>query len=178
VCGLDEANYYLRNNDSMYPRIGGVVSLGPEVPAALTSGHDVGHIHADFDDIVALDSRSLRAPQRQHIIELIDQVCSLYEICLAQNLVLLIHCKGGISRSTAIAIAVLIKRLGWDSRSNIITAVKCVRFLRPQAFPNERIIAFTDEHFELDGILIEAVDAFIWSKIVLRESSSKSSLKR
>ena len=62
----------------------------------------------------------------------------------------LIHCSAGISRSTATAIAMLLSK-GFDYE----TSIKIVYKARPQACPNDTVLALYDEYSGLNGELIK-----------------------
>ena len=67
---------------------------------------------------------------------------------------LLIHCHARISRSSAIALAVIARRLG--SRKEEV-AVNTLEHINPNCRPNKSIVEMTDELLERDGKLIKAV---------------------
>ena len=88
---------------------------------------------------------------------------------------ILIHCHAGVSRSTAIAIAVLIQH-----GVSVGDAVDKVVEIRDCAWPNAEIIALADVHFGLGGSLIDHVK--LWkmeqeSKIVLVRSEADAKAK-
>lgn len=66
----------------------------------------------------------------------------------------LVHCHAGISRSTAAA-AILMAQYNPGREAEV-----CERLLaiRPQAWPNSRMIRFADELLERDGALVGAVE--------------------
>ena len=65
---------------------------------------------------------------------------------------LLIHCHAGISRSSAIALAVIARRLG--SRKEEV-AVNTLEHINPNCRPNKSIVEMTDEFLERDGNFIK-----------------------
>jgi predicted protein tyrosine phosphatase len=67
---------------------------------------------------------------------------------------LLVHCHAGVSRSTAAAILLLAQR---DPVMPAEDAVLEVVRLRPQAWPNLRMIEFGDELLGRDGEIVSAV---------------------
>ena len=67
---------------------------------------------------------------------------------------LLIHCCAGISRSSAIALAVIAKRLGSGKEEE---AVKTLEHINPNCRPNKSIVEMTDELLERDGKLYDKV---------------------
>jgi predicted protein tyrosine phosphatase len=67
---------------------------------------------------------------------------------------LLIHCHAGISRSTAAMAMILAQAFPHENEDAIVD--RLVR-IRPQAWPNSRMIRFADELLGRDGRLIAAV---------------------
>ena len=67
---------------------------------------------------------------------------------------LVIHCLAGISRSTAIALAILVQKHGVHK---IKECVDSLLDIRPQAYPNPIIIKYADKLLGADGALIEEV---------------------
>ena len=68
---------------------------------------------------------------------------------------LLIHCHAGISRSSAIALAVIAKRLGSGKEE---AAVNTLEHINPNCRPNKSIVEMADELLERDGKLYKEVD--------------------
>ena len=66
---------------------------------------------------------------------------------------LLVHCRAGVSRSTAIALAIAIDRLG---AGNERMACQWLTQVRPQAQPNKLLVFLLDELLELNSRLIDA----------------------
>jgi predicted protein tyrosine phosphatase len=67
---------------------------------------------------------------------------------------LLIHCHAGISRSTAAMAMILAQAFPGESEGAIVDRLFAIR---PQAWPNSRMIGFADELLGRDGRLTEAV---------------------
>jgi predicted protein tyrosine phosphatase len=76
----------------------------------------------------------------------------------------LIHCWAGISRSTAVAYAILCQFTGPGRESDCIEAILAVR---PQAFPNSLIVDLADRILERNGAMRQACEKII-SKVYLR----------
>jgi predicted protein tyrosine phosphatase len=68
---------------------------------------------------------------------------------------LLIHCHAGISRSTAAMAMILAQAFPGESEEAIVDRLVSIR---PQAWPNSRMIAFADESLRRDGRLVAAVN--------------------
>jgi predicted protein tyrosine phosphatase len=66
---------------------------------------------------------------------------------------LLIHCHAGISRSTAAMLMILAQALPDENEHAVVD--RLIR-IRPQAWPNSRMIAFADELLRRDGRLTTA----------------------
>lgn len=69
---------------------------------------------------------------------------------------LLVHCKAGIARSTAIALAVIADRIGPGSEDE---AVSRLLSIRPEAAPNILMVGFADDLLGRDGRLVAAWNA-------------------
>ena len=70
----------------------------------------------------------------------------------------LIHCWAGISRSTAVAFAILCQSTGPGHETDCLESVLAVR---PQAFPNALIVALADRILERQGAMQRACDEMI-----------------
>lgn len=70
---------------------------------------------------------------------------------------LLIHCHMGVSRSTAAATALLLQGHPLAEEDAVLAHVAS---LRPQAWPNSRIIALADDFLRRQGRLVEALGRF------------------
>ena len=70
----------------------------------------------------------------------------------------LIHCQAGLSRSPAIALALL-----YSEHGEVQKAVEELLKVRPQAQPNQHIIRLIDQHFKLQGALIDEVKRIFYS---------------
>jgi predicted protein tyrosine phosphatase len=67
---------------------------------------------------------------------------------------LLIHCHAGISRSTAAMLMILAQAHPQEAEDAIVDRLLRIR---PQAWPNSRMVAFADELLSRDGRLLAAV---------------------
>ena len=88
-------------------------------------------------------------PQMSHIKRALDFVDKIEDGSL------LIHCRAGISRSSAIALAVIAKRLGSGKEEE---AVNTLEHINPNCRPNRSIVEMTDELLERNGKLYKEVN--------------------
>jgi len=84
---------------------------------------------------------------------------------------ILVHCHQGVSRSTAIAIAILIQH-GMTSKE----AINKIHEVRDCMWPNDLIIQYTDKYFKLNNELVDEVAAFKkkWNNKFIVPSSEPS----
>ena len=100
-----------------------------------------------FDDInQPMDDYVI--PQMSHIKRALDFADKIDDGSL------LVHCRAGISRSSAIALAVIAKRLGSGKEEE---AVNTLEHINPNCRPNNSMVEMTDELLERDGKLYDKV---------------------
>jgi predicted protein tyrosine phosphatase len=80
---------------------------------------------------------------------------------------LLVHCHAGISRSTA-AMTMILAQAHPDEPETAI--VERVASMRPQAWPNSRMIGYADRMLARDGRLVEAVSALYGRRLAEQPS--------
>jgi predicted protein tyrosine phosphatase len=78
---------------------------------------------------------------------------------------LLVHCHAGISRSTAAMTMILAEAFPHESEDAITDRVTQIR---PQAWPNSRMIGFADQLLGRDGRLIAAVNKIYARRLAMR----------
>ena len=105
-----------------------------------------------FDDIsIPVDDYIL--PQKKHIEKALDFADSI------GNGSLIIHCVAGISRSSAIALAIIAKSLGIGKEDQ---AIKELQILNPYCLPNKLVVKLADEilghEMKLYNSTIELID--------------------
>jgi predicted protein tyrosine phosphatase len=76
---------------------------------------------------------------------------------------LLIHCHMGISRSTAAMLMVMAQAFPKDREDSLIDRLTEIR---PQAWPNSRMIAFADERLGRNGRLMAAVTTIYGRRLI------------
>lgn len=109
--------------------------------------HAIDQLHLRFDDIAR--------PVGGYIHPTYGDLLRILEFAktFTDDDNVLIHCHAGISRSTAVAISVLLHR-GWTYEE----AYNHIEIIRPVLSPNKLIIKYADEHFNLDGKLSKLID--------------------
>ena len=116
---------------------------------------DEDHLVLRFEDAEEQDkghswSKDWVFPSSDHLEEVLDFTKDLTE---DDNL--LVHCHAGVSRSTAVALAVCLQH-GCRPKQ----AFDWVRSVRPQLWPNDFLTKFADEKFFCKGSLVELVQDF------------------
>lgn len=147
VAGLPELRNYAA------PRIGHVISfLDPDYDADAHFETLAGIERSEFrfHDLIEPGDATI-LPERDAIETLLTLGDALHERTPAA---VLVHCHAGISRSTAAA-AILMAQYNPGRETEV-----CERLvgIRPQAWPNSRMIRFADELLERDGALMTAVE--------------------
>ena len=105
-----------------------------------------------FDDIsVPLDG--FIEPQVKHILQALSFADRIGEGSI------LIHCHAGISRSSAIALAIIAKKIGKGKERE---SIKILEQINPHARPNKSIVWLTDEILERDGKLYDIGYKSLW----------------
>jgi predicted protein tyrosine phosphatase len=135
------------------PRIGHVISfLDPDYDG---DGHfetlaGIDRSEFRFHDVIEPADGSV-LPERDAIVALL-KVGETLDAAAPEAV--LVHCHAGISRSTAAA-AILMAQFNPGREDEV-----CARLteIRPQAWPNSRMIRFADELLGRDGALLAAVE--------------------
>ena len=135
---------------------------GPAWPATHIDRQHDNHIILNFHDVETDDPeeyKDLTPPTAKEIKEILETV-DYWQ--LNDEHKLLVHCSAGKSRSTAIAIALLVKA-GMSPED----AVKKVKLLSPAMCPNRLMIELFDDAMKLDGALITEVNDFYAKAIIM-----------
>ena len=117
-------------------------------PERSTKGNS--NYHVEFFHDVNYESNYHVYPKMEHFKRIMDFTKSL-----TLNDQFLVHCHQGISRSTAIMIAVLIQH-----GCSIKQAIDHVYSVRNSMWPNDLICKHADEYFNLQGKLIKEVNDY------------------
>ena len=150
VCGLDELDAHATAGVTHVLSI-----LDPGFPEPVVFGrYDPQHhrLTMRFHDIIG-PWPGWQAPERSDVEALVAFGAELDEA--GERLRhLLVHCHAGVSRSTA-ALATLLARHTDPGEEAAIFAR--LRAIRPQAWPNSRMIGFADELLGREGRLVAAL---------------------
>ncbi len=134
VCGVRDVQPILRRD----PKFWNVVSIyDPTDPAPTFVGAKSVHrsVFYDVEDAVWAKDAGAKAPQREDIAQIFRYVQA------RPGEPILIHCRAGVSRSTAIALGLIIQ--GHSKAGNkdcVMAAVEQLLALRPQAVPNSLVL--------------------------------------
>ncbi len=121
-----------------------VVDLGVDIKFP-----GINHCIEHFEDVI--QQSHPHAPtkaQIESILKVTDKFLT------GDNIV--IHCEGGVCRSTAIAVLI-----ECQAGFTPIEAIQRVQLKRPQLWPNELVIALGDEILGLNDELVIALEAFM-----------------
>lgn len=147
ICGLSELHAHSGAQVSHVLSI-----LDPEFPAPADFDDYGAHekLELRFDDIIH-EQEKLTAPQMAHVEQLLAFGAGLQAEPEAH---LLVHCHMGISRSTA-STALLVAQAAPEMAAGEIFGT--LLQLRPQLWPNLRIVEMGDEKLGRGGTLIAAL---------------------
>jgi predicted protein tyrosine phosphatase len=143
VCGLDELSFApLAAADRI------VSIIGPEAePPPELAGTGKPILTLRFDDVIAPQPGAV-CPTEEHVRALLA-----FDAGAGDHERLVVHCSAGISRSTA-AIAILLAARHRDAEDEIF---RWIRDVRPQAYPNARLVALGDDVLGRRGALVRAL---------------------
>lgn len=145
VTGLDGLD------DALTSEVGNVVSIcnvGTD-PIVDFEGRFV--LSLRFDDLE--DPSPLNAPKPEHI----QQIVNAFDTLQKSPGATLVHCHGGICRSTAVAFVLKSMELGPGQEKE---AAQWAMDTFPEAIPNLLVCEIADEILDRDGRLFEAMVAF------------------
>jgi predicted protein tyrosine phosphatase len=147
ICGLSE----LRQHRGA--KVSHVLSiLDPEFPAPTAFADYGAHekLELRFDDIIH-EQEKLQAPQMAHVEQLLAFGAGLESEADAH---LLVHCHMGISRSTASTTLLVAQAAPAMPPATIFAELLKIR---PQIWPNLRLIEMGDEKLRRNGALVAAL---------------------
>ena len=149
ICGIEELAGHCNTNVSHALSI-----LDPEwpVPEAFGAFGEHTKLELRFHDVIDENDAGIIAPQEEHVAALLSFGRELLEEPQA-DAHLLIHCHAGVSRSTASMALILAQALPDVTASRILEEMLRIR---PQAWPNLRILELGDVQLNRHGDLIAA----------------------
>ena len=147
ICGLDELDYHSARGVSHVLSL-----LDPDWPEPMAFWAFDPHIRATLHFHDAIEpAPDIVLPQRADV-----ETILAFGRDLGDDLRhLLIHCHAGISRSTAAMTMILAQAFPREAEDAIVDRLLRIR---PQAWPNSRMIAFADEFLDRGGRLSAAVN--------------------
>ena len=160
VCGLDELPDHSAVGVS---HVLSILDPGWPVPDAFGSFGEHERLELRFNDVIE-DLPGMLAPQPGHV----DQLLAFGREMAsepASNVHLLVHCHAGVSRSTASIILMLVQAQPEQAPLSIAREVLRVR---PQAWPNLRIIEFGDAALRRCGALVAAATELYREQLIRR----------
>jgi predicted protein tyrosine phosphatase len=152
VCGIEELGGHCEAGVSHVLSI-----LDPEwpVPEAFGSYGEHARLELRFHDVIEeAAAAGTVPPQADHVARLLAFGRDLLAEEAAAEAHLLVHCHAGVSRSTAAMALILAQALPGVAAEAIVAEV--VR-IRPQAWPNLRLIELGDAMLRREGALVAAV---------------------
>jgi predicted protein tyrosine phosphatase len=109
-----------------------------------------------MDDVI--DTDAYDAPRKDQVAHVLSWV-----LHLPKDARLLVHCVGGVSRSTAMALAIKIQEHGLDS---IEESIAWLVDHRSVACPNPIITKYADELLNANGKLFNTVEKMVQRKLI------------
>ncbi|NCO75073.1 MAG: hypothetical protein GW795_06805 [Cyanobacteria bacterium] len=153
ICGVPEVNDYIDDADAVIS----IMNPGYRIyaPSSIEEKKEENRhsvLELDFDDIWSENYQlGHEIITKDMIYEVLDFADNFYDKYKGEG-TLLIHCHEGVSRSTAIALAIIT-----HLTKDIQEAINIVNEVRSQALPNIEIIRLTDEILKLNGELVQKV---------------------
>ncbi len=149
VCGIEELAGHCDANVSHVLSI-----LDPEwpVPDAFGTFGEHAKLELRFHDVIDELNADMIAPQQEHVAHLLTFACGLLKEPRA-DVHLLVHCHAGVSRSTASMALILALTLPDLAANRIFEEVLRIR---PQAWPNLRILELGDTQLNRRGEFVAA----------------------
>lgn len=161
ICGLTELCEF---RNSAVTHVLSILDPGHPEPADFAAYGPHKRLTLRFDDIIA-PAAGLLPPERHHIGALLEFGKGLAAAGGDPLGHLLVHCHLGVSRSTA-SMTVLLAEARPEVDEDALFAH--IREIRPQAWPNSRMIALADELLGRDGRLVAALGRHYSEQIRLR----------
>jgi predicted protein tyrosine phosphatase len=168
ICGIDELSGFCQAGASHVLSI-----LDPNSPVPDAFGAFGEHIRLElrFDDIIE-DVPGRLPPNKTHVTRMLAFGHELVAEPRA-NAHLLVHCHAGVSRSTASVAVILAQALPQAPASDIFDAVLRIR---PQAWPNLRVVELGDGLLARQGELVSGAGELYRRQLAARPELADSML--
>ncbi len=150
ICGLTELGAF---RDASVTHVLSILDPNFPEPADFAQYGPHKRLTLRFDDVIE-PVEGVMPPEPHHIEALLEfgkGLASAIDDPLAH---LLIHCHAGISRSTA-SMTILLAEARPDTEEDLI--FEHIREIRPQAWPNSRMIGMADDLLGREGRLVAAL---------------------
>lgn len=134
-----------------------VNDAGPDFAASDIDRQHDDHYIFSFHDVENRESSDYVVPTRKDVRDILEVARMV-----PSDGKLLVHCTAGKSRSTAMAIGILVQ-----SGKLPQEAFDFVKTLQPAMFPNRLMIEYLDDELGLQGSLIEVVKTYYEEKLLL-----------
>jgi predicted protein tyrosine phosphatase len=157
ICGIDELGLHC---DAGVSDVLSIIDPLASDPMAFDAYRPHRREILRFDDLL-FEVPGLVAPQEHHLEDLLAFGAALEKSNVAH---LLVHCHAGVSRSTAAA-AILMAQHNPGRESDAFLALLD---LRPQAWPNTRMVEIADKLLQRQGALRDGLAAYRRALLKLR----------
>lgn len=160
VCGLDELPGH---GDAGVTHVLSILDPGWPVPDAFGSYGEHERLELRFNDVIE-DRPDVVLPQPEHVAQLLEFGRDMLSEP-ASGAHLLVHCHAGVSRSTASMLLMVAQ--AQPTEGELLIAQEILR-IRPQAWPNLRIVEFGDTQLRRGGKLVKAATQIYRQQLVRR----------
>ncbi len=153
VCGVGDLSHRRKEHFTHIISIwdSGAHGHMEDIQTRMTSYFPNAVVHYAFFDDVERSTDGTLSPCRDRLGEILD-----FASAAGSDARLLIHCFAGISRSTAVAFAVLCQAAGVGHERAVFELLKRIR---PQLVPNRLIAHMADGLLDRDGAMQRIVEA-------------------
>jgi predicted protein tyrosine phosphatase len=162
VCGIDEL---AGHRDGKVSHVLSILDPEWPVPEAFGAFGEHAKLELRFHDIIDEPNADMIAPRREHVAQLLSFGHGLSQEPQA-DAHLLVHCHAGVSRSTASMALILAEALPDVAANRVLEEVLRIR---PQAWPNLRIIELGDAQLNRRGELVAAAAGIYRTQLERRQ---------
>jgi len=149
VCGIHELTGHSETGVS---HVLSILDPGWPTPEEFGAFSEHTRLELRFHDVIDANDADIIAPQREHVADILAFGRRGLGVSGVETH-FLVHCHAGISRSTASVALILAQALPHTSADRIFEEVLRIR---PQAWPNLRVLEFGDVELDRQGELVNA----------------------